>query len=241
MKLFGRRKHQALELQHAGLTLRTHAGQELRYFPPAIVNNFRHMVTEQVYDGGLPARIAMIAALRGEGVTYTSLAFALTLAHDIAIEVCVVELNWWHSEFGRMVGNPEAAGLSTVVAGEASFDEVLIKTDLPNLSLLPAGNLPAERRHNIARSGVLRESIERLSQRYDHLILDLPAMLATSDTLALSSLAGACCIVVHQGVTRTSSVKQVLDYVKQQQVLGIILNKSSFSAPRWLLNLIPQG
>ncbi|PDW00931.1 CpsD/CapB family tyrosine-protein kinase [Candidatus Viridilinea mediisalina] len=241
MKLFGRRKQQTFQAQHAGLSLRTADDKELSYFPPAIVSNVRHMVTEQVYGGGLPARVAMLAALHGEGVTYTSLAFGLTLAHDIAIDVCIVELNWWQSEFGRMIGNPEAPGLAAVVAGDASFDEVLIKTNLPNLTLMPAGFLPAERRHNIARSGVLRETIEHLSQRYDHLILDLPAMLATSDALALSSLAEACCIVVRQGITRTASVKQVLEYVKEQQVLGIILNQSSFSAPRWLLNLIPQG
>ncbi|RRR65907.1 MAG: chromosome partitioning protein [Candidatus Viridilinea halotolerans] len=241
MRLFDRRKNQALDQQGGGLTLRTRAGQELRYFPPAIVATFRHTVTERVYRGGLPARVAMLAALRGEGVSYTALAFALTLASDIAVDVCVVELNWWQSELAALVGQPDAPGLATVVAGEATFDEVLIQSDLPNLALLPAGPLPPERRHSIARSGVLREAIAELSQRYDHLIFDLPALLATSDALALVGLANACCVVVRQGVTRTSSVKQALDHVQQLEVLGVILNRSSFAAPRWLLNLIPQG
>jgi Mrp family chromosome partitioning ATPase len=246
MKLFGRRKPTAPELLSEGLTLRTEDGKTLATFTPDVVTSFRHMVTERAYQDGLPARIAMIAALRGEGVSYTTLAFATTLASDMAVKVCVVELNWWYPDLLRKLGREPSAGqayapgLADVLDQTASFDTVVIKTDNPNLHLLPAGDLPLARRHSGARSSALRDAIDELSQRYDHLILDLPAVLDTSDAIALINLSNACCIVVRQGVTRSASVKQALDYVKHMPILGVILNQSSFYTPRWLLNLIPQ-
>jgi Mrp family chromosome partitioning ATPase len=245
MKLFGRRKT-ASDLSTEGLVLRTEGGQPLCTFSPEVTASFRHMVTERSYQDGLPARIAMLAALRGEGVSHTALAFAATLASDMAVSVCVVELNWWNPDLLRNLGlepsagQPAVPGLADVLAQTASFDTALIKTDLPNLALLPAGELPLARRHSVARSNDLREAIDELSQRYSHLILDLPAVLSNSDAIALSALSNGCCIVVRQGVTRSASVKQALDSVKHIPMLGVILNQSSFATPGWLLNLIPQ-
>ena len=79
----------------AALTLRTADGGPLYTFPSAVITSMRHMETTLLYKESLPARIAIASALRGEGVTYTTLALATTLAYDLEARICVVELNWW--------------------------------------------------------------------------------------------------------------------------------------------------
>jgi Mrp family chromosome partitioning ATPase len=53
------------------------------------------MSTELKLNRNLPRRVAVIAALRGEGVTHTAVVLGATLAHDTGARVCIVELNWW--------------------------------------------------------------------------------------------------------------------------------------------------
>jgi Mrp family chromosome partitioning ATPase len=246
------------------LSVRAAKGVLQRTFDADVIQSIRYMSTELTLNRNLPPRVAIIAALRGEGVTHTALALGLTLANDTGSRVCVVELNWWApgmlrlldptaitaeiSKKGRKKNEPPLAdttltdypGLSKVLAGEASLDEVIIHSDLPNFDLLPAGEVPISKRPSIARSPSLRQIVDLLSARYDHLFLDIPAVRTTSDSIALASLADACIVVAHQGATSTSSVQKALDDVKSMTMLGVVLNKVSVSMPNWIRSVVPQ-
>jgi Mrp family chromosome partitioning ATPase len=274
MLAFRKQKRSPLAINSA-LTLRTATGAALYTFPDGVVDSMRHMATSLMYKGALPARISMVAALREEGVTYTTLALATTLAYDLAVRVCVVELNWWspviktqplqdmdqapatsrksrrakpkQSEIQLAVATtahlPAAAGpagLAAVLMEYMSLDEALVQTAMPNLALLPAGDLTLAQRPAMARSDALKACINQLSRRFDHIVLDIPAILATSDAIALASLGTSCCIVVRQGVTPVSSVRRALDDVKHLPMLGVILNQANTKLPRWVRALVPQ-
>jgi hypothetical protein len=275
MAIFRKQKQAPLGAESA-LTLRTADGAPLYTFPGAVINSMRHLETTLMYKGALPARIAMVAALRQEGVTYTTLALATTLAYDLDVRVCVVELNWWSPGLktqpppedeipdissrklrrakrrrdNSSTSNPESeaaaiqasgtTGLAAVLMGNATLDEGLIQTALPNLMLLPAGNLSPAQRPAMARHDTLKACIKQLSRRFDHILLDVPAILATSDAIALASLGTACCLVIRQGVTSVSHAQRALDDVKHLQMLGVILNQARMSLPNWVGAFIPQ-
>lgn len=246
--MFGKNKQKNPGALGAPLAIKSAAGEELHVFTPEIVANVRHMVTSLAVDGGVPSRLAVVSALREEGVTHTSLALAAVLANDTAARVCAVELNWWApgmlSLLGRgdtrKAGLGERPRLADLLAGKASLDEALIPTALSNLSLLPAGELPLEQRPTAARGAALREIVDQLAVRFDHLILDVPAVLATSDAIALASLGDACALVVRHGLTPTQSVQLALDDIRHLNILGVILTKAEFYTPRFILNLVPQ-
>ena len=271
-----RKQHKAPIGAESALTLRTVDGAPLYTFPGPVIDSMRHLETTLMYKGALPARIAMVAALRQEGVTYTTLALATTLAYDLAVRICVVELNWWSpsvrtespSEGATSMAKPRTlfrakqpkannstanaesegtavqlsgtTGLAAVLLGNATLDEALVQTALPNLMLLPAGDLPPNQRPAIARHDTLKACIKQLSRRFDHILLDVPAILGTSDAIALASLSTACCVVVRQGVTPISYVRRALDDVKHLSILGVVLNQARMSLPNWIGAFIPQ-
>jgi len=271
-----RKKQKAPLGAESALTLRTVDGAPLYTFPGSVISSMRHLETSLMYKGALPARIAMVAALRQEGVTYTTLALATTLAYDLDVRVCVVDLNWsapgvrtepppenTTSEIrprklfrakklksGSSAANNESenmaiqasgmTGLAAVLMGNATLDEALIQTALPNLMLLPAGNLPPAQRPAMARHDTLKACIKQLSRRFDHILLDVPAILGTSDAIALASLSTACCVVIRQGVTPVSQVRRALDDVKHLSMLGVVLNQARMSLPSWVGAFVPQ-
>jgi Mrp family chromosome partitioning ATPase len=271
-----RKKKQLPVQMTSALTLRTADGAPLYTFPPDVVDSMRHMETSLLYQNALPARISMIAALRDEGVTYTTLALATTLAYDLAVRVCVVELNWWSPSVrtqplseneltesssrklrrakkqrtGNSSSNTESediatqasgtTGLAAVLMGNATLDETLIQTAFPNLMLLPAGNLSPAQRPAMARHDTLKVCIEQLSRRFDHILLDIPAILATSDAIALASLGTSCCLVIRHGVTPMSNVHRALEDTKHLPMIGVVLNQTRMHLPRWVRALVPQ-
>lgn len=242
------------------LPLRAADGTPFVAFPAQSTQHFRRLLTGLMHRDGLPRRLSVMATLPKEGVTYTTLALATTLASDMAVSVCAIELNWQSPGMQAQLaagekkkpakrtkaggdaasGGTGSPGLAAVLTEKATLEEALIQTDLPNLALLPAGELPPFQQAYMARSERLHECIEQLSQKFDYMVLDIPAIRSTSDAISLASLGTAGCMVVQQGVTSVSKVREALDEVKHLPILGIILNQVNIHTPRWILDLIPQ-
>ena len=259
----------------AALTLVGQAGEPLAVFSAPVVRPLRHMVTLLAASGALPPRLALVSALREEGVTYTALALATILAHDMAGAVGLVELNWEAPGLARLIASAAGAkspaagdaaaagapaadtaaaeasgaaqgvtgaegGLAAVLTGRATLDDVLVWTGMPNLALLPAGELPRVGREALVRSARLREIIEELAGRFDHLLLDIPAVAATSDAIPLARLGDAILLVIRQGITSRRVVAATLDDFSQCTVLGVVLNRVKVATPAWIFKLLPQ-
>lgn len=232
---------------------------ELNIFPAEVLTSLRRMLTLQLYQQSLPRSMSVVAALRREGVTFTTLAMGALLASDMAARVCAVDLNWEFSALFDQCQNgfarppaprrdspkpaaapPPRPGIAEVLSGALELDEATTPTVLPSFHVLGPGQIPQQRWSLIARSQELRALIEELGQRYDYVLLDVPALLHTSDAIALASLGEACCLVVRQGVTPTSMVKSALDELKHKRMFGVILNRVQIHTPKLLLNFVPQ-
>ena len=119
-----------------------------------------------------------------------------------------------------------------------TLEDVLVTTAEPNLMIMPAGIVPVGQRPVLAKSDRLAEVIDELAEHFEHLVLDLPAVLATSDALALALLCDAYALVVHQGVTTQDQVLDAFDELRGVVSLGIILNRDSTKIPKFLRRLV---
>lgn len=214
---------------------------EITYqFPADLVTSLRHMTTKLSRSQRVPAKLAVVSALRQEGVSFVTQALATIMAHDLSRRVCLVDLNWgWSSASMRDLAM-RSPGLLSLLHGEVPWDAAVVQTSQPNLSILPAGALSATQRPVIARSDALQTMIADLNQHFDHLIFDIPAILSTSDAIPLASLGDACCVVVQQGISSRATVKRALGEIDHLPMLGVVMNRVQVATPPWLLNWIPQ-
>ncbi|MGQ9482353.1 CpsD/CapB family tyrosine-protein kinase [Chloroflexus sp.] len=236
------------------------AGDNLRRsFGGSQIGQLRRMLTDLMVEQRLPSRVGFTSALRGEGVSYITLTGAATLAHDTGKRVCVLELNWLHPGLLSNLNPPPPAskrdrrqaseptsrslpprpGVAEVLRGQVSLADILLPTNHTGLFLLPAGATTADQRPLLARSPELRMLLETLEAQFDYILFDLPAVLETSDTLALAALTSACALVVRHGVTPITEVQRALNDIKHVPVLGVILNQAQIATPRWIHRLIP--
>lgn len=105
--------------------------------------------------------------------------------------------------------------------------DVLVNTNIPSLTVLPAGSthhLPSELLAGDNMRRLTAEMIQRYSDRI--IIFDSPPLLATTEASILVSLMGQVIIVVEAKRTPQSQVKEALDMLNPNQIIGFFLNKS---------------
>ncbi len=230
-------KNKAVEVPP--LDVKAADGTLLTSFPDTVIVPLRHMVSRLMQANTWPAHVSVIAALREEGVTYTATAIAATIASDWDKTVAVVELNWHMPGLATLLNTTTSTGVAGLLTG-GELDTALIATSLPNLFFLPAGELVAEQRPVVSRGAALAAIIDQVKQRFDLVLLDIPAVLTTSDAIPLASLGAACLIVVRQGVTPKTKVQAALDDVKHLPMLGVVLNRVKYKMPRLIRRWVPQ-
>jgi Mrp family chromosome partitioning ATPase len=226
-----------IESQVPELVVRSPDGETWAAFPWTVVDQMRRLISRMGRKEAAPSRLSFVAALRQEGVTYVSWAYATTLAYDVETSVCLVDLNWWWPSdmFSKV---PDCGGLAAVLTKQTTLSEATVNSGIPNLAILPAGDLSLHERALFSRSTVLKETIMELAASYDHLVLDIPSVLASPDAIPLASLGDACCFVIHQGVTSLTDVKTALSDLDHLPQLGAVMNKFHLDTPRLIQRFV---
>lgn len=173
-------------------------------------------------------RIVVTSAVPGEGKTFTAINLALSLAREPDFEVLLVDGDIPKSDVTRTLGLEGYPGLMDVLVDESRRpSDVVLRTDIPNLLVLPAG-----KRHPLAaelfggrRMGHVLEELGA-SNRQRLLVFDSAPLLATSEAKVLASQMGQVVVVVDAGHTRRYELKSALEGLGESQYLGLILNKS---------------
>lgn len=235
-----KKKQQPETVLSNALVLPDSTGKPLQRIPHEVGEQLRYMLSRVQKKDRLPRRMAILSALRGEGVTYAARALAAVLAHDLKASVCLVDLNW-HAPNGELAASTETGGLAGVLNGTLAVERALLSTGWPNLKVLPAGTLNPTERSAAAYSPALRAVLESLDQAFDHLVLDIPAVLSTSDAVMLARLADMCFFVIRQDATQELDVKRSLTELDTVPVAGVIFNRVRFAAPRRLIYTLSEN
>ncbi|MHA1568960.1 MAG: GumC family protein [Alphaproteobacteria bacterium] len=116
-------------------------------------------------------------------------------------------------------------GLTDLIMGEASIDDVIVSTEVPGVDLIPCGPIPPNPSELLGTERMNQIS-EELSQRYDLLLFDSPPVVAVTDAVVMSKVADGVVLIAKAGkTTREILLKAArqLDDV-EANILGTVLN-----------------
>jgi succinoglycan biosynthesis transport protein ExoP len=121
-------------------------------------------------------RITVIGAMRDVGATMTAVALGRSLAQQS--RVVLVDLALAAPHLAIIASDPAAPGLAELVAGSASFGQIITRDRYSRLHLIMAGRgRPEEPLDAAAVTGSpqLSIAIEALGRSYDHVVIDAGA------------------------------------------------------------------
>ncbi len=228
------------QLPNGGLVLADTEGAVIQYAPAKLTASLRYLIArlQRETEAALPRTIAFTSTLSGEGVSVMARSFAAVLGLDTGRRVCLVDLNWWTFDRRTYRRSEEVHGLYEVLWMDKPLDAVLVPTQSPQLTYLPAGSAPRAVRPTLAQHPRLGEVLEELAGRFDHLVFDLPAVTATSDAIALRQFSDQVVLVVRQGVAQREQIRSVLDDLGEPAPLAAILNQTRTAIPKWVRKLV---
>ena len=224
--------HQKLDLvrlRSAGLITpeseRSQVAEEFRMIKRPLLRNAFGQGAALVENGNL---IMVSSAFPNEGKTFTSINLALSIASELDHTVLLVDADVARPAVTSYFGINRGRGLVDYLLGEQpDLSELLIKTDIPKLTLLPAGKRHHHSTELLASEG-MRNLLEELSMRYSDrvIIFDSPPLLVTTEASVLASLVGQIVIVVESEKTTQAALKEALSLLDPNKSIGLVLNKS---------------
>lgn len=158
----------------------------------------------------------------GKSITAANLAMAMAQAGQ---KVLLVDADLRRPMQHRVFDMERSRGLSSVLAGELTLDEVIIETDVPNLSVILSGSVP-ENPSEILGSVQMNELIEDVRERYDIVLFDSAPILGMTDTAVLASEADGVVMVIKAGQAPRKALQMAMAQLGKvgAHILGTILN-----------------
>jgi protein-tyrosine kinase len=172
--------------------------------------------------------ILVSSAISGEGKTHTCLNLAFSLAAERDRTVLLVDGDVPKPHISRLFGVAEQPGLLDALGERPPpLDALLIRTDIPRLSVLPAGKWNDHATELLASSR-MRELCLELAARYpDRIVLfDSPPLLAATEAQAIGAAVGQVVLVIAENMTSRDDVRAAVGLLDEQKPINAILNKS---------------
>lgn len=178
--------------------------------------------------------IMVTSALPGEGKSFSSLNLAISIAAELDHTVMLVDADVARPSVLRMLGLPPGPGLLDVLENSADMSDVLLRTNIDKLTILPSGT-PHPKATELLASDAMSNLLDDMAKRYPDriIIFDSPPLLLTTEARVLATHMGQIVVVVEADKTLQSAVQQAIGTIEHCPVKMLLLNRarSSDGAP----------
>lgn len=175
--------------------------------------------------------IMVTSALPGEGKTFNAINLAMSIAAELDNTVMLVDADVARPSVLRVLGLPGGPGLLDLLENSADMSDVLLKTNIDKLTLLPSGT-PHARATELLASDAMRLLLDDMARRYPDriIIFDSPPLLLTTESRALAAQMGQIVMVVQAEKTLQSDVVHALSTIEACPVRLLLLNQARAAA-----------
>ena len=159
-----------------------------------------------------------------EGKTMTSTNLAITMAQS-GSKVVQLDCDLRRPKLHRMFGLAKDRGITNLLVGNASFEEVVVHSKVPNLDLIFSGPIPPNPSEMLG-SKRMTELIDELRKRYTRIIIDSPPITAVTDAVILAKAVDGVVLVIRAGQTVREVAKNSVHQLQSVggNILGAVLN-----------------
>jgi polysaccharide biosynthesis transport protein len=194
---------------------------------PAEVEPFRvlHTNLNLALKSGQPHAMVFSSAGPGEGKS-TTLHRLARLMGETGERVVLIDSDLRRPTQHRLANRPKEPGLSDLLSGQKTLDEVIQHGISPGLDFIPSGSATGFTL-SLIYANRLRELIATLRGRYDRIVFDSPPIIGVSDASVLVSAVDAVVLLIQHRRNPQSMVlraQQIVTSLKST-LLGVVLNQ----------------
>ena len=175
--------------------------------------------------------IMVTSATPKEGKSTVAANLAVGIASDPQAHALLVDCDLRQPTIASWFGLSGVKGLSDYLTEDIGIADLLRKTELEGLRVLPAGTVQDSPSELIA-SRKMGALIHELKSRYEDrfVILDSTPLLPTTEPEVLAKWVDGIIIVVRAGVTPRETVKQAIASFEKEKIIGFVINDLQFKS-----------
>lgn len=172
--------------------------------------------------------IMVTSPLPGAGKTFCSMNLAVSMSLERDLNVLLVDADVAKRHVTRELGLQDAPGLIDLLVDDGTeLAKVLVRTDLNDIQVLPAGRTHPQATELLASERMARLVHELSAQYADRVVLfDSPPLLVTSEAQALASQVGQITLIVEAGKTTYQELARAVEVLGSDKAVNAVLNKS---------------
>lgn len=199
--------------------------EEFRVIKRPLINNIIGADANRIARSNL---ILICSSLPGEGKTFVSINLALSIANELDKSVLLIDADVEKPSVSKYLGIKQSPGLIEYLEDEkVGFRDIFLKTDLSNLSVIPAG-----KRHRFSTELLSSQRMymfaDEVSRRYKDriVIFDSPPLLVATQAQVLAELVGQVVLVIAAEETPQAVVNDSIMKLSNCDVVMTLLNKT---------------
>lgn len=203
---------------------RTRLADQYRVIKRPLIANATGRGATTLTHGNL---IMVTSAVAGEGKSFTSINLAMSIAAELDHTVMLVDADVARPSVLRVLGLQPSLGLLDVLEGKAEMADVLLRTNVDKLTILPSGS-PHSKATELLASDAMTGLLDDMATRYPDriIIFDSPPLLLTTESRVLATHMGQIVVVVRADSTLQSTVQSALATIENCPVKMVVLNQA---------------
>jgi len=192
----------------------------------AVVEHYRRLRTKLLQQhADKPFKSLLIASpnpQEGKTVTAVNLALSFTMLADF--KVLIVDGDLRRGTIGKMLGVDDQPGLSNMMDGTATLDDVVLQCrDVP-LSFVLRGNSPLPAAELLHSTAALRDVFHTMTETFDLVVVDSSPVNLITDAQLLAENCDAILLVARAFSTTRKSLEQTAQELSAFRIIGTVLN-----------------
>ncbi len=217
-------------LRIAGLLPPAHQEREIaqqyRQIKRPLINHALGRGVEPLPQGNL---LMIASAVPGEGKTFTSLNLALSMRLEEDVTVLLVDGDVVNPRLSQILGADDARGLLDVIKDPTlALPSAILPTDVPGLSFLPAGHQDPNATELLSSARMSEVAAQLANQDKARLVIfDSAPLLLTTESQALTEVAGQIVVVVRADDTPQHVVLDAIETLSESKSVSLVLNQST--------------
>lgn len=162
----------------------------------------------------------------GKTVVSSNLAVSYSVAGK---KVLVIDADMRKPRVHKVFGLTNEKGLSTLIVGDHSMDEVVNKNVYEGLDIVTAGVIPPNPAE-LLESARFADILKEFSEKYDVVIIDTPPLSPVSDAATIAPLTDGLILAVNIANTPRDVFKSVIMGITKPGItrLGVVVNNLDF-------------
>ena len=180
-------------------------------------------------DGDKDKVFMVTSSLPKEGKTTVASNLAVVMA-SLGERVLIIDADLRRPSIHKELNCMKSPGLSSYLIRQKEIDEIIIDTQINNLSVVPSGLTPPNPSELLSHPQ-MKALLDYAREHYDRVILDTPPVASVTDPIVISRQAHAVLFVIRFGLAPRDAISKSIQQLKlvKANIMGAVLNGVDFS------------